>query len=154
MIPLLPSRPPSRITAVAFDPYWRPGGLSDAEANDGCYRILTAGADTNAALWELQFSDELLFDVEQSKASVAESASSSVLLPSIPRKYMTRMAPLIIHKVTLEPLTGIVPLPEAIVTSCSCGSLRSWMRPKDRQAQTVLQVAQQTPRIMGPTGGR
>lgn len=125
----------SWVSAVAFDP---------VEPSDGSYRIASVGQDCQLGLWEIAVGDraevttpraatglnDLYVDTPMTLDSTCNRSRQVGEVAEAPtRAEMTILAPLLLHKVHVEPLTDVRFLPDALLVAAHDGSVKRWQRP-------------------------
>ncbi|KAJ7532250.1 hypothetical protein O6H91_14G079700 [Diphasiastrum complanatum] len=131
----------SWVSGVAFDPFWAPPSDS---AESITYRFGSVGQqDTQLLLWDLAMDEVVmplrrLTSLNASPSRVGGTGQASawdsthgpgVLLSSPLRKEVPKLAPVMAHRVDLEPLSGLIFSKESILTACHEGHIKVWDRP-------------------------
>lgn len=133
----------SWVSGVAFDPFWMPPA-SDGTGDTVTYRFGSVGQDTQLLLWDLSM-DEVVMPLRRLGPSGGSPTFSSgsgqsahwdsahpvgVLQPAPVRREVPKLAPVVAHRVHVEPLSGLIFTRDAILTVCHEGHVKVWARPE------------------------
>eukprot|EP00249_Psilotum_nudum_P023074 c28742_g1_i2 orf=634-2244(+) len=132
----------SWVSGVCFDPFGTTPS-SDDTSETVTYRFGSVGQDTQLLLWDLSM-DEVVMPLRRLGPSGGSPTFSSgsghsshwesgrpvgALQPSPLRQEVPKLAPVVAHRVHLEPLSGLIFTKESIVTFCHDGHIKVWVRP-------------------------
>lgn len=133
----------SWVSGVAFDSFWTPPP-SDGTGDAITYRFGSVGQDTQLLLWDLSM-DEVVMPLRRLTPSGGSPTFSSgsghsahwdnaqhrvgVLQPPPVRREVPKLAPVVAHRVHVEPLSGLIFTKDAILTVCHEGHVKVWARP-------------------------
>ncbi|KAH7421391.1 hypothetical protein KP509_13G054800 [Ceratopteris richardii] len=132
----------SWVSGVAFDPFWTPPP-SDGNEDAITYRFGSVGQDTQLLLWDLSM-NEVVVPLRRLNSGGSPTLSSKsghlfqwdnvhsrlgVLQPPPMRREIPKLAPIVAHRVHVEPLSGLIFTKNAILTVCHEGHVKVWARP-------------------------
>ncbi|KAK8965728.1 hypothetical protein KSP40_PGU021042 [Platanthera guangdongensis] len=131
----------SWVSGVAFDSYWL-APSSDGSGEYSMYRFGSVGQDTQLLLWDLEI-DEIAVTARYhphggsptySRGSTSAHWESvppvGTLQPPPSMRDVPKLSPLAVHRVHVEPLSGLIFTKESIVTICRDGHIKIWARPR------------------------
>ncbi|GAB2223236.1 hypothetical protein Droror1_Dr00017374 [Drosera rotundifolia] len=140
----------SKVSAVAFDPYWSPPSSDGAEETI-MYRFGSVGQDTQLLLWDFSM-DEIVVPLRRCPPGGSPTYSTGsqsshwdnviplgTLQPSPKVRDVPKLSPLVAHRVYSEPLSGLIFTEDSVLTACREGHIKVWMRPEFSENQSVLE---------------
>ncbi|KAK9068651.1 hypothetical protein SSX86_012766 [Deinandra increscens subsp. villosa] len=134
----------SWVSGVAFDSYWS-SQTSEDESENAVYRFGSVGQDTQLLLWDLAM-DELVVPLRRppgGSPTYSRTQSShwdsvvpvGTLQPAPSTKDVPKLAPLMVHRVHSEPLSGVIFSHDSILTASRDGHVKIWTRPGNSDSQ-------------------
>ncbi|OAY79396.1 putative catabolite repression protein creC [Ananas comosus] len=130
------------VSGVAFDSYWSAPN-SDGTGDNIVYRFGSVGQDAQMLLWDLSM-DEIAVPLRHPSggsptfnSSLSHSAHwdnicpMGTLQPAPSMRDVPKLAPLVAHRVHVEPLSGLIFTNESVLTICREGHIKIWLRPGD-----------------------
>nr|CAD1842012.1 unnamed protein product [Ananas comosus var. bracteatus] len=132
----------SWVSGVAFDSYWSAPN-SDGTGENIVYRFGSVGQDAQMLLWDLSM-DEIAVPLRHPSggsptfnSSLSHSAHWDNICPmgtlqaAPSMRDVPKLAPLVAHRVHVEPLSGLIFTNESVLTICREGHIKIWLRPGD-----------------------
>ncbi|XP_043696701.1 WD repeat-containing protein 20-like isoform X2 [Telopea speciosissima] len=137
----------SWVSGVAFDSYWS-SPTSDGTGESVMYRFGSVGQDTQLLLWDLAM-DEIVVPLRRVPPGGSPTFSTGnqsahwdsicpvgTIQPAPSIRDVPKLSPVVVHRVHVEPLSGLIFTQESVVTVCREGHIKIWMRPGYAESQS------------------
>ncbi|XP_039043033.1 WD repeat-containing protein 20-like [Hibiscus syriacus] len=136
----------SWVSGAAFDSYWSSPN-TDGTGETVMYRFGSVGQDTQLLLWDLEM-DEIVVPLRRCAGGSPTYSTGShsshwdnvfplgTLQPASSIQDVSKIPPLVAHRVHNEPLSSLIFTQDSVLTVCQEGHIKIWMRPGVAESQS------------------